>query len=93
MGYLGATLTQVFARTRSGRVTQRCHNSSDGRRGYRVRVTSRTGSARRILVDLKKSVELKTEHRTRRVDFRLLAEALARCRTRYGGWRQMEKPE
>ena len=26
MGYLGATLTQVFARARSGRVTQRCHN-------------------------------------------------------------------
>ena len=46
MGYLGATLTQVFTRVRgqSGRVTQRCHNSSDGKRGYRVRVTSRTGS-------------------------------------------------
>ena len=29
MGYLGATLTQVFARARgwSERVTQRCHNS------------------------------------------------------------------
>ena len=28
MGYLGATLTQVFTRSwRSGRVTQRCHNS------------------------------------------------------------------
>ena len=26
MGYLGATLTQVFACTRSGCVTQRCHN-------------------------------------------------------------------
>ena len=48
--------TGVYVRTRSGRVTQRCHNSPDGKRGYRVRVTSRTGSARRILGILKKSV-------------------------------------
>ena len=48
----------VHARTRSGRVTQRCHKSPDGKRGYRVRVTSRTGSARRIWGILKKSVEL-----------------------------------
>ena len=34
---------------------------------------------------LKKSVSrVKTRHRTRRVDFRLLAEALGRCRTRWG---------
>ena len=45
----------MWAGGRSRRVTQRCHNSPDGKRGYRVRVTSRTGSARRIL---KKSVEL-----------------------------------
>ena len=32
---------------RSGRVTQRRHNSPDGKRGYRVQVTSRTESARR----------------------------------------------
>ena len=58
MGYLGAILTQVFTRTlaRSGRVTQRCHNSPDGKRGYRVLVTSRTGSAWSILGILKKSV-------------------------------------
>ena len=48
----------VHARRRSGRVTQRCHNSPDGKRGYRVRVTSRTGSALRIWGVLKKSVEL-----------------------------------
>ena len=36
------------ARMRSGRVTQICHNSPDGKRGYRVRVTSHTRSARRI---------------------------------------------
>ena len=47
MGYLGATLTQLFmhVRARSRCVTQRCHNSLDGKRGYRVRVTSRTGRA------------------------------------------------
>ena len=46
----------VHARTRSGRVIQRCHNSPAGKRGYRMRVTSRAGSARRILGILKKSV-------------------------------------
>ena len=35
MSYLGATLTQVFTRAR---VTQRCHNSPDGKRGYSVPV-------------------------------------------------------
>ena len=60
----------VHARGRSGRVTQRCHNSPDWKRGKRVRVTSRTGSERRIWGILKKSVESRTGHRTRRVDFR-----------------------
>ena len=32
----------------------------------------------------RKLIELRTGHRTRRVDFRLLAEALRKCRTR--GW-------
>ena len=35
----------------------------------------------------RKLVELRTGHRTRRVDFRLLAEALGRCRTRWVGGR------
>ena len=48
----------VYARGRNGRVPQRCYNSPDGKRGHRVRVTPRTGSARRILRILKKSVEL-----------------------------------
>ena len=48
----------VHARTRSGCVTQRCHNSPDGKRGYRVRVTSHTRSARRIWGILKKSVRV-----------------------------------
>ena len=59
MGYLGAKLTRCSrTRSQSGRVTQRCHNSPDGKRGYRVQVTSRTGSARRILGILRKSVKL-----------------------------------
>ncbi len=45
---------------RAGRanVTQGCHNSPDGKQGYRVRVTSRTGSAE-DLGNLKKLVELR----------------------------------
>ena len=46
----------VHTLARSGRVTQRCHNSPDEKRGYRVRVTSCTGSARKALGILKKSV-------------------------------------
>ena len=34
---------------------------------------------------LKKVSKVETRHRTRRVDFRLLAEALGRCRMRWGG--------
>ena len=37
--------------------------------------------------NLKKVSCVETRHRTRRVDFRLLAEALGRCRTRWGGGR------
>ena len=40
----------------SGRVTQRCLNSPDEKRGYRVRVTSRTRSTWRIWGISKKSV-------------------------------------
>ena len=35
--------------------------------------------------NLKKVSRVETRHRTRRVDFRLLTEALGRCRTRCGG--------
>ena len=42
---------------------------------------------------LKKSVSrVETKHRTRRVDFRLLAEVLGRCRTRWGGrWKSQNR--
>ena len=39
----------------------------DGKRGYTVRVTLRTGSAWRILGDFEKVSELRTWHRTRRL--------------------------
>ena len=53
---------------RGGRATQRCHNSPKmTERGDRVRVTSRTGSARRCVGDLKKVRE--TRHQTKRLTF------------------------
>ena len=91
MGYLGATLTQVF--THAGGADgadvslRDVTIARDGKRGYRVRVTSRTGSARKILGDFEKVNRVDTRHPTRRVDFRLLVEALGRCRTRWGGGR------
>ena len=40
----------------------------------------------------RKLVELRTGHRRRRVDFRLLVEALGRCRTRWGGrWKSQNR--
>ena len=71
MGYLGATLTQVFTRMcgRSERVSKRCHNGSEGKRGYRVRETSRTGSARRILGDFEKVSGVVTCLERRRLTF------------------------
>ena len=80
MGYLGATLKQVFTRARCGCVTQRYHNSLDGKRSKGVRMTSRTGSMRRILGILKKSVRW-VENETPNEKDRLsgLAEARRIC--------------
>ena len=54
-------------------------------------MTSHTGSARRICGILKKLIELRTRHRTRRVDFRVTqrADEFTRYgrRTRWGGGR------
>ena len=60
----------VHARARSGRVTQTCHNSPDGKRGLQSAgdVTHRKRAEN--LGDFEKSVELRTRDRTRRVDFR-----------------------
>ena len=46
---------------RGERVTQSCHNSPHWKWGYGVRVTSRSGSARRILGISKKVKELKLD--------------------------------
>ena len=58
MGYLGATLMQVFARARGAVMSLRdvTIETRDGKLGLGVRMTSRTESARRIWGDLKKSV-------------------------------------
>ena len=52
----------VHAHVRNGRVTQRCRNSPDGTRGNRVRMTSRTGSSRRIL-EIWRKLELSSASR------------------------------
>ena len=56
-------------------------------------MTSCTGSVRRISGMWRKLVELRLRHRTRRVDFRLLAEALGRCHTRWGvgRWKSQDR--
>ena len=90
MGYLGATLKQVFRRTRSGRVTQRCHNSPKWETGL---ASANDVTYRKHAEDfgnLKKVRRVETRHRTRRVDFRLLVEALGGV-ARDG--EQMKKPE
>ena len=74
--------TGVRAHVRSGRVTQWCHNSPDGKRGHAPEARGGFGEFLRKLVEL--SWDLPQE---KTVDFRLLAEALGRCRTRWGGGR------
>ena len=96
MGYLGATLTQVFTHARGANVSLR--DVTVGKRDYRVRVTSRTESARRIFWDFEKVSLLSwVLPREKTVDFRLLAEArpvaIVAGATRVEGGGQMEKPE
>ena len=71
MGYLGATLTQVFSGARGVDVSLRDVTiARDGKRGYRVQVMSHTGSARRIWGILKcQLVELSLAVRRRKVTF------------------------
>ena len=84
MGYLGATLTRVSTRvrTRSGLVTQRCHNSPGWETGlasandvtYRKR-TEDLGFSKSQLVDLRSASG---------EDGWLSLARLGRCRTRWG---------
>ena len=70
MGYLGATLMQVLTRACGADVSLRDVTiSRDGKQGYKVRVTSRTGSARRIWGISKKLWRVETRRRRRRFDF------------------------
>ena len=56
MGYLGATLKQVFTHAcRADMSLRDVTIARDGKRGYTVQVTSRTGSTLRNLGDFKKS--------------------------------------
>ena len=48
-------------------------------------MTSRSGSAQRILGDFEKRQLAESCRPKKKGDFRLLAEALGRCRTRWGG--------
>ena len=87
-GFLGATLTQVFARAcgQSWRNTQRCHNSPHWKRGYGVRVTSRIGRARRIWGGFEKVSELRWDlPRRKTVGFSLARGDLSGgCHTCWG---------
>ena len=91
MGYLGATLTQVFMHVGGTDVSLRDVTIAQMEIGAReLWMTSRTGSARGGFGGFWKSqlVELRTGHRTRRVDFRGSESpdefARYRRRTRWG---------
>ena len=62
MGYLSATLTQVFMRARGADMSLRDGTIAwDGKQGYRVRMMSRTGSMWRIWGIWRKLGELKLD--------------------------------
>ena len=73
MGYLGAKLTQVFTRVSLRDVTI----ARDGKRGYRARVTSGTGSVRRILGIWRKLRRVETCLGRRRLAFASLRGLVA----------------
>ena len=85
--------TGVHARARRGRIIQRCHNSPRWETGLQSANDITHRKRAEDLGILKKVRELKTGHRTRRVDLRLLAEALSRCRTRWewGRWKSQNR--
>ena len=97
MGYLGATLTQVFTRTHGADVSLRDVTIAQMGNRDREREWRHAPEARGGFGEFwRKLVELKTRHQTRRVDFRgpKRPDEFVRYgrRTRWGGG-QMEKPE
>ena len=87
MDNLGATLKQMFTRAGGADVSLRdvtvaLMGNGATECGWRHAPEARGGFGGFWKSQL---VELRTGHRTRRVDFRLLAEALGSCRTGCGG--------
>ena len=78
MGYLGATLTQVFTMY----VTQRCHNSPRWETGLQSAGDVTHQKCTEDFGNLKSVSRVETRHWTRRVDFCLLAETLGRFHMR-----------
>ena len=64
------TNTGVHAERRADESLRDVKIARNEKRGYRVQMTSHTGSARKIFGIWRKSVELRTRLRTGRVDFR-----------------------
>ena len=85
--------TGVHARARRADVSLRDVTiARDEEQGYRVWMTSRTGSARRILGIWRKLVELRTGHRTRRLTFACSRRPLWRVLHVFrGGWKSQNK--
>ena len=78
--------TGVHARAQSGRVTQRCYNSPRWEWGLQSTGDVTHRKRAEDLGNLKKVSRVETRHRKKTVDFRLIAEALGRCRTSCFGW-------
>ena len=86
MGYLGATLTQVFTRSNGADVSLKDVTiARDGKRGYRVRMTPRAGSARRIWGIWRKS-RVEARHWKRRLTFACSQKPWAVVTWDGGGW-------
>ena len=75
----------VYVRARSERVTQRCHNSPRWETGLQSANDLTQRKRAEDFGNLKKVSRVEIRLRTGRVDFRLLTEALSKCRTRWGG--------
>ena len=84
MGYLGATLTQVFTRAWGADVSLRDVTIAQMGNGASKCEWRHAPEARRGLWEIWKSQLSWDLHREKTVDFRLLAEALGRCRARWG---------
>ena len=84
-GLLRCNINAGFhARRQSRHVTQKYHNSLRWETGLASANDVTHWKCTENFGNLKKVSRVETRHRTRRVDFRLLVEALGRCRTWWG---------